>query len=265
MDPSVILAAGSALAGLFGGGGSTPVQKPYQFGRLRKKALKAGFNPLTALKYAGGGAGSSSFGAPELTLPERLSSAMADLSGALSDIKDRKAKEAYDALRMQQMRVEIDQVQKANNRKLRPVDQGYSVPNAITTTKQTHQKPMVVKPKSRLSFPSHIGDTQILLNGSPFEKAPVLVGRDDGLTGANPDAPPTPEEDLWGWARDGTLAPNLWEMYKRNTMTDAQRKRVDRLKSGVSSGFSRALDWANSVPDAEPPALDPFWYMRRKK
>jgi hypothetical protein len=44
--------------------------------------------------------------------------------------------------------------------------------------------------------------------------------RADGLTSANPDAPPELEGDAWTWAREGTLFKNLGRVYRRNVYGD---------------------------------------------
>jgi hypothetical protein len=186
--------AGGLLKGIFGR--SQP--RGTDFVKLRDDALKAGFNPLTALGATGG----AGYQTPALSSSSFIGDALAEGFDAWSNRESKETQAEYEKLRNEMMREEIDALRKANANPFNQVGFGYQP--------QAERGPgnIAMTEAPKLTVPSK--------NSDPVGVTPALSTSTDGLTRANPDAPAQPEEDLWAWMRDGTLFENVREAGRRN-------------------------------------------------
>ena len=196
--------------------------------QMRKRAEKAGFNPLL---WAGQGNVQNNVAASGF-----FGNAVASAGLIVADEMNR-AKE----LDLEQSRLEMDRERLDSLIKTATLR-----PNVGGVYAQTVRTPSIKKTGAPLQGDTPMGGpakygpfqptSPYAPDASPFEE-PTKVMRDDGLTSANPDAPPEFEGDLWTWVREGTALPNMWEVYKRNTMTQKQRQRVDTTKRKAKEAY----------------------------
>jgi len=204
-----------------------------QFSRLRSSAEAGGFNPLTALM--GGGLNAFSglpSGVAPLISPTSMANFAKDVSSILTGEDQRESNRQDVADEM--ARIQLDQLKAGGSGAIVRATVSDPTIGAVRGA-----NPKITNPADSSWFDSAYSPELTTID------APTTVLRDDGLSSANPDAPVEAEGDLWSWARNGTLLPNLGEIYLRNTMTQGQRRRV----SNTIDVFENAYDGITNPPE----------------
>jgi len=194
-----------------------------QFSRLRSSAEAGGFNPLTALM--GGGLNAFS-GLPSGVAPLISPTSMANFAKDVSSIltgEDQRARDRQDVAD-EMARIQLDQLKAGG---AGPIVRATVSDPTIGAVRGAN--PKITNPSDASWFDSAYAPE------APAIDDPTTVMRTDGMTSANPDAPVEFEGDIWSWARDGTMLPNLAEIYMRNTMTQGQRSRARATADGIEN------------------------------
>jgi hypothetical protein len=218
-------AIGNAIGGLLGRNDEdewVSSEELFRFRGIRKQAERAGFNPLTALRATGGGTvGYTGGQAPQLGSNAFIGDAIGNVIATAFNRPQIMADAAAEEIKLQTMKEELAALQRAN---AAPAGQsfGYSIPQVVDSVgNETVSGPTLGRPGT---------------HGASAN--PTLNMRTDGLTGVNNEDPVEVDGDLWAWAREGSLLPNVWEVYKRNTMTDWQRQNVETVKEWAGDIFT---------------------------
>lgn len=260
----LIGAAGSILGGLFGGG--NPGYRYPGVGKFTHNQLRAyrkygeefGFHPLELLRAGagllggGGGSGATSGVATQAAIAGTFDAIDDVLSGRSA--REAAAQDVEDELRrveLQTRKAELDRMTATGGGAFRTA----AAPLASSSVREMAKVPEVpVGPQV-----------------SPFRRGsvddPVMINRVDGLPSVNPDYPVEPEEDLWGFAREGTFWQNVGEIARRNqfgvNFEDQFEIRPGSVADKVRQG-GRAIMEGNvetKMPSMLSPSnyTDPFW------
>lgn len=211
-DIGAALSFGSKALGFLGGGGKKG-GGGVRLRKLRDRALRAGFNPLTVLRATGGqGFSAPNPGLSSLEMLAGITGAGADYFEATDPVLQETARLERDLLRAQ---IDRFNAETANARRSSP---GFNTSPLVRSSATTQQPSWISKPGD-LSFGAPYGTPEGGVPEGrkvPTDARPATVMRDDGLTAGNPDAPREAEVDLWQWAVDGTLLENSAEIARRN-------------------------------------------------
>lgn len=254
---ALISGGASLLGGLFGRSSAKKQQrrqneynKPIN---IRKRAEEGGFNPLL---WAGQGNIQLQPGPSNI-----MGNAIAQAGLAAANGLTEQAQLDLEKTKLEQDRERLDKLlQEAT---IRPKVGGiYAKTENVQSIKKTGAP--LLSGGAAASQPSGV----IPKENPEMLPEPTTVMRDDGLEGANPDAPPELETDLWDQARQGSIVPFGWEIWKRNTMTDWQRqnwektkkaaeKKAENFKEGYKDIFERPRKKDAKLPKIDFPSYLP--------
>lgn len=211
---SALIAAGaSLLGGLFSSRSAKKQQdranKYDDPEQMRKRAEAAGFNPLL---WAGQGNVTANIRPNNF-----MGAAIANAGLAASEWQSEKKRFDLEKTRLEMDREKLDHLIETTT--IRPKVGGLYSGNVSIPKNST--RPTVgggvAAAAQAAKSPMFNPETPFNTSETPLLADPSKVMRDDGMTAANPDSPPEFEGDVWSWAREGTLIPNLGEIWNRNT------------------------------------------------
>jgi len=196
----------------------------------RKGAERAGFNPLTVLQATGGRSSPAPMQSPSLSR-NPIGDAVEAGTSAYFAAKDQEAQAEYDQAKLDLVRKQLED---ESNKTVYTENFGFAIPQAETETAQTANASPALSP------------TQ-----NPHPNGTTTVMGKDGLTRADPEAPVELEGDAWAWARDGSLWPNINEVWNRNMRLPIEGT-VKRGQDYVVDGFKNY-----NPKDRKAPSLGP--------
>lgn len=143
------------------------------------------------------GGGSAQGSLPVLASPQ-VNNVLGDAVGTYFNALASAPDPEREVLEKNLMRAELQKMQEPS-RAYQDANMGYSIPHVVQT--------------SGIDPANVSGSGRTPSTGSD----PTLFQRGDGFTsGAMPGEAPEAEVDLWNWARNGKLFPNLWDITKLN-------------------------------------------------
>lgn len=202
--PSII----NGISSLLGGGSSESSTINYK--KLRKNAIKGGFNPLTALR-GGGSAGFMQTHTPALASVATMGRAVANGFQAAIDYDPNAEKTAQ--IERELLKAQLENI------------------NTRTRKSQSFNVPTTSSPGPGRGIPDAIPPANITVRDRRGNKLDVT----------NPDAPMEPESDIWRWSREGRLEEEAAKIAEAN---DWSVERVWRSMNEASEKNQEFIaDW----------------------
>lgn len=219
--------------------------------QMRARMEAAGFNPLLGPDFAGNQAAPAASG--------MMGTAIANAGLAIADGFSEKKQLELEKTKLEQDRERLDKL--IEQQTIRPKVGGVYAQNVRTQSIKKTGAPLMTGTPNTSTRPPVIPAYDHPENPSVFEE-PTTVMRDDGLPGANPDAPAEMEADLWDAARDGTLINFGWEIYKKNTMSPWQKQNWENTKKKAKDTVDNTKETYKDIfkrprkKDAKLPKID---------